>query len=172
MISFTVNKNKYIFQCMQYFSAVITQKRTSWGFYWVSNRETQLLLCQTLLEEERPALTVRQAEHMNFLSWLLQRRKENKYVPNIPSDADFCQPGEISPRLVAEVEELCCQLLAIPGCWIQWMNSLWAWGCLQGNWSVQLEQTQEFQRHAQMLCLELNCFQWCCFHIKTNHNSL
>lgn len=80
MISFTVNKNKYIFQCMQYFSAVITQKRTSWGFYWVSNRETQLLLCQTLLEEERPALTVRQAEHMNFLSWLLQRRRTNMFL--------------------------------------------------------------------------------------------
>lgn len=47
---------------------------------------------------------------------LITAEKENKYVPNIPSDADFCQPGEISPRLVAEVEGLCCQLLAITGC--------------------------------------------------------
>lgn len=171
MISFAVNKIKYIFQFLQYFRAVITQEKTSCGFYWFSNTGKSSSSCVTLLEEEHPALSVRQAEHMNFLSWLLQGGGTNMFLKHCQMQISASQ-GRFPQGLWLRWRDRAANywLLLAAECseWIHCGLGV----SLQGNWSGHVEQNQEVQRHPQMLCLQLKCFQWCCFHMKRTHNSL
>lgn len=130
MISFTVNKIKYVFQFLQYFSAVITQKKTSCGFYWFSNTGKPSSSC------------VRLSWKRNILLCQRGRQSTWTFYPG------YCREGE----QICSWNTVRCRFLPARGdfpkacgwgggtvlpttgcCWMQWMNSLWAWGLSAGE---------------------------------------
>jgi len=130
MISFTVSKIKSIFHIMQYFNAVMPQKKTSQGFYWVGSTgksgSSSLSGFPGRLVSSHRSESARAQCHCI----LITAEKENKNVLHVPLDAVLWCPGEISPGLVSVVGRTCCQLLAVTCCWLLWFNS--AWGLFGG----------------------------------------
>lgn len=87
IISFTVNKIKYIFQFLQCFNAVVTQKKTSQGFYWVSNTGKSSSSFLSGFPGRRVSCYDSEASRAHYLFIVITAKNENKNVPNIPLDA-------------------------------------------------------------------------------------
>lgn len=132
MISFAVSKIKCIFHIMQYFNAVMTQKKTSQGFYWVGSTGKSGSSSLSGFPGRRVSSHSSESDRARWHFILITAEKESKNVLNIPLGAVFWWQGEISSWLVSETGGTCCQLLAVTCCWVLWINSGWAWGLFLG----------------------------------------
>lgn len=144
MISFAVSKIKCIFHIMQYFNAVMTQKKTSQGFYWVGSTGKSGSSSLSGFPGRRVSSHSSESDRARWHFILITAEKESKNVLNIPLGAVFggrgrfphglcLKQGERAANYWLSLAAECCEL-------IQGGLGVCFWGLLIGaaltEWAV------------------------------------